>query len=741
MMYFGNITRSDLITFEGRTVSLITPIQDKKSKEITHYRFSIPDDEGNVALRKFRTEEIPHLIESELLVVDRGHFSPQRQNDRAIYGTQEFWTATKDQRERVDLAVYCDRLMAKYEKQGMKRTRKNVDEFRPLMDAEYKAYQARKLYGTAKPNSAQFLKPLPSADTLLVNSRKLRASGGNANVFVVPRREPIEPDIQAAANFCFVMERLGKYASGQAPKKCHVIRPMIKEMIKINAERSKNPNAVLFEIMSEKTYERWIDQYLDPFITMVQREGLAAAQEEFGTVEEGRTTEIIGRIVETDAWMMHLVTLDTTREKYNQMTPEERLAVNRVRRWVVVMLDAATRVILGFSICRTPNENASLEALRMVFMDKTYLFREAGIKDSDYNFRCWLQEMVNDCGSEFGKHPFGGALFSQAVRTLAGSLMNTVAGVATLRGRVERFFWTSDTKWAHYLPGYTANNPQSRNDRKPGDEACITDDELHNLFLCFIAEYHKTPHRGLNFRTPAAVWQEKSEMKEFDPTLMPCPGQLREACGFYAKATICEAGIKVGGAIYADDWTRNQRRVPLVDRIMKPGEKLEIKIDPFDLGGISVVANGGFVRVPCVDPEMRGKSLRQWQREKQLHALKVKAENLAQEGAREEAQSLWQSAAEDIAIKANIGILGYSQKEIDRIVLENSFGRGQRNMPYVGLDEYEDPMTTGYEIANEVFDEDDTIREEADTDAPTSMDRFRTKSKHRTRNKKKEVGK
>jgi hypothetical protein len=138
---------------------------------------------------------------------------------------------------------------------------------------------------------------------------------------------------------------------------------------------------------------------------------------------------------------------------------------------------------------------------------------------------------------------------------------------------------------------------------------------------------------------------------------------------------------------------------------------------------------------------MRGKSLRQWHREKQLHALKVKAEALEQEGAREEARGLWQSAAEDIASKANIGILGYSQKEIDRIVLEESFGRGQRNMPYVGLDEHQEVMTSGFEIGNEVFDEEEAISEEAGSDMPTSMDRFRTKSKHRTRNKNEEVGK
>lgn len=120
---------------------------------------------------------------------------------------------------------------------------------------------------------------------------------------------------------------------------------------------------------------------------------------------------------------------------------------------------------------------------------------------------------------------------------------------------------------------------------------------------------------------------------------------------------------------------------------------------------------------------------------------KAQSEALEQEGARSEARSLWRAAAEDIARKADVGILGYSQTEIDRIVRENDFGKGQRDMPYVGDDEYGDPMETGFEIANELFNQDEEICEEAAPDEPTSMDLYRNKSKSRKRNKNKESGK
>jgi putative transposase len=738
MMFFSNITSSDLITFEGRTVERIDPIQDKKSKEITHYRLRVVSNDGNIELRKFRVEEIPHLLENEILVIDRGYHNRQRQMDRVIYGHNELSGATKPQREKVDLMVFRSSMMERYHTMGMKLTRAGVEDYRPLMEADYRSYQARKNYGTEKPNAAQLHKPLPSSDTLLTNFRKFRKADGNPNAFLIPRPEPIDLDFQASADFCFTIEHLGRDACATRPSKAGVVRQLIKELEQMNRERKAAHHPVLVKVMSQRTYERWIDAYLDPFLTCLQRDGLAKAQKKFGSVEDGRTATVPGEIVQADAWKFHLVTLDTTREKYNRMTEDQRKNVKKVRRWVVVIIDVATRCILGFSICRTPNEQASLEAMRMVFMDKTYLFRAAGIKKSDWNHSCPVYEMVNDCGSEFGKNPFGGALFSQAVRTLSGTLMNTVAGVAVLRGHIERFFWTVDLQWARTLPGYTANNPQSRNDRKPGDEACITDDESQNLFTHFVAKYHATPHRGLNFRTPSAVWDEKIEGVDFDMSQMPSPGQLREACGFYTTATVSEAGIKFAGAVYRNELTRSQRTARQVDRIAEPGGEIEIKIDPFDLGGISEVANGELISVPCADPEMRGKTLRQWQQEKWFNKQKAEAEARSQEGARDEAETLWRDLGASIAREADIGMIGYTQKEIDHIRLQEEFGKGRGDHAYIGRDEYVDPLSGGFETEQDVFDETvDPMKEEVDPDTPTDMDRFRSSAKNHKKKTKK----
>ncbi|PZX12827.1 hypothetical protein LX81_03534 [Palleronia aestuarii] len=740
MTYFDKITKSDLVTFEGRRVDKITPIQDKMSKELTHFRFAVVEDDGNVELRKVRIEAIPHLIENETVVIDHGYFSRQRQTDRALYGSRELCGASRQQRENVDEIIFTCSLMQRFRNMGMKLTRSGVEDFRLLMDVEYQAYQSRKNYGTEKPNSKQRLKPLPSADTLLVRFRTYRNSQGDPNAFLVPRAEPFDAGLQASADFCFIVERLGGYASATRPSKAYVIEELNKDLEKHNEYRLEN-NLDPIEILSHRTYERWIDNYLDPYLVCLQREGLSAARKKFDSFEDGRIATVPGQIVSADAWQFHVVTLDTTREKYNRMTEEERKKVKRVRRWVVVIIDLATRCILGFSICRAPNEQASLEALRMVFMDKTYLFRDAGIAKSFWDYRCAIIEMVNDSGSEFGKTPFGGALFAQGVRTVSGTLMNTVAGIANLRGHIERYFWTLDLKLARFLPGYTANNPQRRNDRKPGEEACITDDELHIIFVSFVAEYHNTPHRGLHFRTPSAVWEELTRGHDFDITQMPSPSQLREACGFYGQATVSATGIKVAGAEYSNEIIRLERRARVVDRIAAPGRKVEIKIDPFDMGSISVLANGEMVSVPCRDPMMRGKTLREWQSERLFRKRQAEAEASMRKGARDEASDRWRDLAKSIARSADVGIHGYTQAEIDRIFRERDFGKGGHKEPYIDPDEYIDPVYGGFETEQDVFDETGDVEEEYEGDGPNSMDRFRSRSRARKTNQNRKLKK
>ena len=78
----------------------------------------------------------------------------------------------------------------------------------------------------------------------------------------------------------------------------------------------------------------------------------------------------------------------------------------------------------------------------------------------------------------------------------------------------------------------------------------------------------------------------------------------------------------------------------MVDRIAAPGERIEIMVDPHDVGAISVLANGDLITVNAITEGVYGKSLREWQAERQIERMKRDAENLEQDEARREARAL-----------------------------------------------------------------------------------------------------
>lgn len=729
MKFFSNITAADRVEFEGNEVREIVPILDRDRCIAMHYNLTVLKEGGEIQVRTFAGDEIQHLIEEEKLIVDRGFYSASRHTDRALYGGKEVFGATKKRRKMIDRKVFLAQKMGQFHKLGMVLTRDGVDPFRRRLEKYFKNFQAQSYYGTDRANSTQSLKPLPENSTLLDDYRKYRQAGGNPNAFLPKDVQPADMGDRKAADYAFVTSLLSAYVSDKEIAKCEVAEDTLDEILKVNAARNETGLIPPIPVRSLRQYERYIDERLDPFEVMMQRKGLQPAIAEFGSVEAGQGALFPGQIISMDAWNFHIVTLDATRDQLNRMTEAQRAKVKRVRRWVVVAIDIATRVILGYSICRNPNSRSSREALRMCFMDKTYILRNAGIKKSHWNFRCPGHLVTTDSGSEFGKHPFGGSEFAAAVRKLTGSFMNTTAGVPQLRGHKERWYLTAELKFARHVPGWTASNPQKLNDRKPYAEACLADDELDAAFASFIADYHTSPHRGLQNKTPATAWEEKITHEEFDFDQLPGPKALREACGFHVDAAVTKTGIQYAGLSYSNEFLRERRSGPVSQRIAVQGNKAEIMVDPFDLGAISVLVDGDLISVPCMDSEMRGKSLREHQRDRQIQRLEAAMDAEATKEQRLEARNNWKSLVNTVARSSDIGMNGYTEGEVARAKLELRFGKGQHEKPFIGREEYVDPLYGGFEIGDD--DAASVDENEVFPDGLNSMDRFRTKVKPR----------
>lgn len=736
MTYFSALTAADRVIFEGKEVTKIIPLKDGGSKEVTHYSLSVLEDKTGAVLRKFLASEIPYLLENEILEIDRGYYSAARQADRQNSNRNDLFGIKKKSRLKIESLVFLCHRVEHYRKLGMPLTVEGVANNRPALDEDYKRYQARVKYGTESWNSTQLLKPLPSNWMLLKNFRDYQAAGNTSAGFLPQQNRPFDLDHQASMDLLFILRILYRYASPTPYSKYEIAQEAVIAAKKENLHRIDTGFRPLIDVKSARTYERWIDKYLDPFTIEVERKGFAAAKAKFGLVESGKRASFPGQAVQLDAWMVHVVTLDTTRAKYNAMTPEQRAKVKRVRRWVIVAIDVATRVILGYAFCRAPNQEASLKALRLCFADKTDLLQKAGLTESTWNFRAPIHLFSTDSGSEFGKHPFGGALFAEAVRTLTGSLMNTVAAVPELRAHIERSFLTFDLLWARHQPGWTAGRVHLRNDRKPHEEACMTDDELEHSFVRFIADYHTRAHRGIGGYTPAGMWEKLSKDPQYDPSMLPGPAALREACGSYERAGVSEEGIRFKNLVYSNEFIRDQRSAKGTERIAKPGDQLEIKVDELDLGAITVVTPNDMISVPCIDQAMRGKSLEWWMVEQRVRKAGAAADVAKHAAANREAQQTWKGEVSAIARSAGVNLIGRSPDEIERLARTMRMGKGAHEQPFMSEAEYGDPVQSGFPIG--------TQRDHADSVAATSadnadqashrsgsLDRFRAKARQR----------
>lgn len=685
------VTGADRVMFEGRDVPKIVPIRDKATKTVVQYQLVFDVGDEGAVIRVLNAAEVGHVLDAEILRIDRGYNRLDRQIDRHLYGENAHEAAGPKPKARTARLVVLSRMMARHHAQGMVLTREGVEAHRGRMAVDYATWQARIVYGTARPNASQAHHPLPAADTLLEYYRTWRRSRGNPDAFLSFVSRTRTSGLEGKEEVLFVLGILREYASDSEPAKQEIASRAREAVIAENGRLLAAGSADLMRVRSVRTYERWIDLYLDPFEVTMQREGRAAALTKFGTSEGGMPACFPGERVEYDAWEIHLISLAVSREAWLAMSERERANVPRVRRWVIVAIDVASRCILGFSICSAPNGRAALEAMRTCWHDKTYLLRRIGITEATWNFQARHHLVSTDSGTEYGDDPFGGSAFTKSQRRLSISMMTTVAGEPRQRAVIERLFRTAELTFARELPGSTRGSIKAKGERTPVKNACLTDDDLLDVFVAWVAKYHNKKHRSLGDRTPAATWKALTEEPGFDPWT-PGPAELREACGMDVQARITDRGIAFAGQSYSSKFVREQRRAPGRDRIAGQDGRVTIRVDPFDLGAISLVADGTFVTVPAVDPAMRGRSLREHATERARKKLEASIEAGGSAATVREAEEARRRIVQASMAAADIGMAGYTQDEVARAALELTMGKGRHEEPFVGRDEWSDPL-------------------------------------------------
>lgn len=189
--------------------------------------------------------------------------------------------------------------------------------------------------------------------------------------------------------------------------------------------------------------------------------------------------------------------------------------VELTRIWILVLLDVASRAVLGYKLALSMEYNkddvaAALQAALVPFRPRQYLIPGLAMRAGGGFPSSALPQTEYACWDWFR---FDGAKSHLAADTV--TRLNQVvgcwpdngpAGEPNKRPFVERFFRLIAEHFAHRLPGTTGSNPDSierlLNDPHGDLSLLVEIDELEDMIEVLIGDYNGAPHSGIFGRTP-----------------------------------------------------------------------------------------------------------------------------------------------------------------------------------------------------------------------------------------------
>ncbi|QFT58929.1 Integrase core domain protein [Sulfitobacter sp. THAF37] len=367
-----------------------------------------------------------------------------------------------------------------------------------------------------------------------------------------------------------------------------------------NVERRRE-NLPDLECPSKETIRREILS-LDPYHCDVARLGLEKARKKHAPVGTGLDVTRPLQRVEMDTWQIDLISLMADSGLLNFLDDEDKLRLGltgKKKRWhLTVAICATTRCILAMRLSRSPNSQATVQAIEMIGRDKGVWTDAVGAL-TPWSMRGTPELIATDCGKEYVSYDV-----AVAAQDLGISLIHAPAGLPEMRARVERVFKTISVGLMPRLTGRTFGNILERGDYNSEGKAALTVDDLCAALIRWVVDiYHRLPHEGLDGETPANCWNRLVDTYGVAP-----PADLRRrrlAFGTRLKRTVQKDGITYLGIRYHSD---------LLAETMLHRRNKEVKVRWYneDLGAIAVEIDGEWIEVPSVFSRFRGVRAHTW---------------------------------------------------------------------------------------------------------------------------------
>ena len=232
-----------------------------------------------------------------------------------------------------------------------------------------------------------------------------------------------------------------------------------------------------------------------------------------------QTVQVDGHIIDME-YVIEIENIDGTKSK-----------TIATRAWLIVVIDVATRCILGYSVSQEFNYNQYdvIDAIQNALLPrKKMVFKIAGLKypenDGFHNlaypelrYALFDNLMLDNAKSHLAKHTIHKVVDELKISINFGSV-----ATPETRGIVERFFGSLETRGFHKLPMTTGSNIRDLKRRNPESAAIkydITYEQMTELIEALIAQYNTTPHSALQNLTPLESMQKKVFEAGMIPTI------------------------------------------------------------------------------------------------------------------------------------------------------------------------------------------------------------------------------
>lgn len=508
----------------------------------------------------------------------------------------------------------CDAFLFRYQQGQIRRTDADINVERLELKRE-----ADKLFGVAYYEAkATAGDDIPNKK--FVSARQLRKwltdyEAGGLNIDALVSKNHKSGNRLARFNWQeiqLMMEVIDEYAKTEGPTKKEAIRAVRDRFFEKNRCRIEQGQPPL-EIPSKTKIFNILAAQSEYYMT-VRRKGIDYANRKFTFKSKGLQIEQPGQRLEVDENKLDVISIAARSGILDFLPPDRIRKLEKLRRWLYVYIDCATRCILSVHLAEAQSGAAAVRALRDVFRNKTDLAEAFGCKHQ-WDMRCRPFEIIADHGSAFHSKEF-----TTAAGSLGVGVGHPPLGKAHLRPHIEGFFNTNNHLVMSHIISRTFSNSQERGDYPSEYLASLSDDELIGLIITGIVDiYHHRPLEGLDGYTPAQRWEQLA-----DSGTVPIPPdghEIRAALGTVYKRKVNNGGITLFKINYECPELRDAY-------LHKPGQKVKVRADLEDLGWVTVELRGKRFPARATWDVFDGMPYREWQATRR-EILKRKSENEA----------------------------------------------------------------------------------------------------------------